>query len=149
VLAVDGGGVVDMKNLSIYRPLVVNPDGSVRKMTRGDCISGTPGSGSKDDRIAGRKQCSVYACRFNLLVDASEDVPGRRHDGLAPPWTLSGRVDATAPSCALDVADTGPKSAAEIADMMGFDDKRRIEQLLKQALSSEAGVELWKLRREG
>lgn len=136
-----------MTKLSIHRPLVVNEDGTVRPMTRQDCIEGTKATGSKEERIAGRCQCRVYACRFSLLVDHSGDVPGRRHAGLAPPWTLNGNTNASAPSCALDVADGGPKSAAEVAEAMGLD-KRRIEQIVKAALGRPGAVELWRLRSE-
>jgi hypothetical protein len=138
-----------MKRLSIYRPLHVSPDGSVRPMTRGDCIKGTSASGSLEDRQAGRKQCAIYACRANLLVVHSCDVPGRRHGGLAPEWTFSGKTDASAPSCALDVADANPHglSADQVAELTG-EDKRTIELIVKKWRASRGAVEVLRLAGE-
>jgi hypothetical protein len=138
-----------MKPLSIYRPLYVSPDGSVRPMTRGDCIKGTSASGSLEDRQAGRKQCSIYACRSNLLVVHSADVPGRRHGGLAPEWTFTGKTDASAPSCAMDVADANPHglSADEISKVTG-ETKRNVELILKKWRGSAGAVEVLRLGRE-
>lgn len=138
-----------MKPLSIYRPLHVSPDGSVRPMTRGDCIKGTSASGSLEDRKAGRKQCSVYACRANLLVIHSSDVPGRRHGGLAPEWTFTGKTDASAPSCALDVADANPHgmSADEVSAITG-ETKRTIELIVKKWKGSQGAVEVLRLGRD-
>lgn len=134
------------RKLSVYRTLVVEPDGSVRRMTRADCIAGCSNTGSREDRLAGRARCQAFACRQNLDVDHSAEVPGRRHDGIAPPWTFSGRTDASSPSCALDVVDQNPHgmSCEQIAEVMGYD-KRRVEQLLEQARSGAAGVELARL----
>ena len=138
---------MSLYKLTVYRPLVVEPDGSIRKMKRGDCIAGMPNTGSRDERMAGKVQCRAYGCRQNLLVDHSAEVPGRRHDGVAPPWTFSGRTDATAPSCALDVVDANAAgvSCERIAEVMGYEDKRRVEQVVAGAVKSEAGVELYRL----
>jgi hypothetical protein len=92
----------------------------------------------------GRSQCLNFGCRHNLLVSESESVPGRRHGGLAPEWTVTDRGDPGKPSCCLDVANTGPKSPAEIARYLGTS-KRRVEQIIKAALEGEGGVELARL----
>ncbi len=98
--------------------------------TRGDCINGTAQTGSLEERQHGRRQCEAFSCRHNLMTIDSSDVPGRRHHGLAPPWTLSGEsTSASAASCALDVADQGEHSSAEVARIMGIS-KRRIEQII-------------------
>jgi hypothetical protein len=128
--------VVLIQNLrrSAYRP----------PPTRGDCVEGVPNTGSKADRIAGRAQCQAYTCRHNLLMTDSANVPGRRHNGLAPEWTLTERGNAGSPSCALDVADTGPKTADEISKLTGFT-KRRIEQVLKKAKDGAFGADIARL----
>lgn len=98
--------------------------------TRGHCIAGTPETGTHAQRISGRAQCECYACPHNLLVQDSGDVPGRRHRGLAPEWTLRGdNTSASAPSCALDIAAEGEHSSAEVARIMGMS-KRRVEQII-------------------
>jgi hypothetical protein len=74
---------------------------------RADCVAGTLLSGSLEDRMSGRRQCQV-TCPKNLTITASEDMPGRRHGGLAPPASPSGTLNARAPSCALDIADANP-----------------------------------------
>lgn len=113
--------------------------------TRGECIRGTPKTGSLEERRAGKVQCAAYECRHNLLAIPSAEVPGRRYDGLAPEWTLTDRGTASSPSCALDESDAGPKSCAEIARIMGFRDKRRVEQILHDALQSQGAAELLRL----
>lgn len=102
---------------------------------RADCIQGTLLSGSRDDRMSGRKQCQV-TCPKNLLITASEDMPGRRHYGLAPPASPSGAVvDARAPSCALDIADANPHglSSREVARFLGLT-RRAVELDVKSGL---------------
>jgi hypothetical protein len=79
-----------------------------------------------------------FGCRHNLLTVPSADVPGRRHGGLAPEATVTDRGDPSSPSCCLDVANTGPKTADEIARLTGFT-KRRIEQVLKKAREGQLG----------
>lgn len=108
----------------------------------GDCITGTLLSGSRDDRMSGRKQCQV-TCPKNLLLTASSDMPGRRHGGLAPPASPSGTVvSARAASCALDVAWANPcgLSSLHVARLLGLT-KRAVE------LDVKAGLE--KLRQRG
>jgi hypothetical protein len=112
--------------------------------TRGDCVEGTALTGSREARTNGQAQCLQVSCRHNLLCARSEDRPGRRHGGLAPEWTLRGETSASAPSCALDVADAGPKSMREIAEFTGLT-KRRVEQVLKAAKEGKGGVELARL----
>ena len=117
--------------------------------TRGECIEGTANTGSLEERRAGKVQCSAYRCRYNLLWVESDQVPGRRHGGLAPEGTLSGaNTNASAPSCALDLVDANPAgmSSAEIANAVGLD-RRRVEQIVKRWQQSEAAVELARLRR--
>ena len=114
-----------------------------RARTRGDCLSGTHATGSLEERMTGQRQC-MQPCRYSLLWTTSNDMPGRRHDGLAPEGTLRGKTSASAPSCALDVAGTGPKSAREIARITG-DTTRSIEMWLKEAKEGKGGVELARL----
>jgi hypothetical protein len=101
---------------------------------------------SKGDRVSGRAQCQATSCPFNLLIRRSEDRPGRRHAGLAPEFSTA-PLSASAPSCALDVIDANPSgmSCEQIAAVMNFKDKRRVEQILRGVLKSDAGVELYRL----
>lgn len=97
--------------------------------------------------MQGRAQCGAYACPHNLLVTHSKDVPGRRHGGLAPPWTLSGNnTSASAPSCALDVVDAHPHglSSGEVAKIMGVS-KRDVELVVAKAMKDQGAVRLMKL----
>jgi hypothetical protein len=115
--------------------------------TRGECITGTPITGSLEERRTGQKQCHA-ACRHNLLIQCSEDRPGRRHGGRAPEWTVSGEnTSAGAPSCSLDVAATGPKSAAEVARVMGIT-TRRVEQIVKEFKRTHKALALARLGEE-
>lgn len=109
----------------------------------GECCSGTPMTSSLELRMAGRGECVVFACRHNLRTLRSEDVQGRRHNGRAPEWTVSGEADASSPSCALDVANQGALTCAQIAERTGLT-KRRIQQLVKQGIESlaEKGVDV-------
>lgn len=105
-------------------------------------------TGSREQRMSGQWQCEATRCEHNLVVERSGDRPGRRHHGLAPESTIKARGKAGSPSCVLDVADTGPKSAAEIAEIEGFEDKRRVEQQLKEAKSGEVARLIARLRDE-
>ncbi len=116
--------------------------------TRGDCITGTPATGSLEQRMRGQVQCGALECRHNLLMVESSSRPGRRHGGLAPEWTISGsNTSAGAPSCSLDVADTGPKSAAEVASIVGLT-KRRVEQIIKEFKRTHKALALARLGEE-
>jgi hypothetical protein len=116
--------------------------------TRGACVEGTPMTGSRDQRMRGQAQCGALQCRHNLLVEESSSRPGRRHGGLAPEWTLSGKnMSAGAPSCSLDVADTGPKTAAETAKVMGMS-TRRVEQIVKEFKKTHKALALARLGEE-
>jgi hypothetical protein len=123
--------------LSIYSP----------PATRGDCIDGTERTGSREERTTGVKQCGAFACPLNLLVTHSADCPGRRHGGLAPPWTLSGNnTSASAPSCALDVVDAHPHglSSGEVAKLLGVS-KRDVELVVAKATKDHGAVRLMRL----
>ena len=103
---------------------------------RQDCIDGTLQSGSREDRMSGRKQCMV-ACRKNLLIRASEDMAGRRHHNLAPASSLvGGSTSASAPAGCMDIADANPAglSSREVGVLMG-QSKRAVELTVKRALS--------------
>lgn len=116
--------------------------------TRGDCIVGTPSTGSRAQRQRGQVQCGALECRHNLLVVESSSRPGRRHNNLAPEWTVSGEnTSAGAPSCSLDVADTGPKSAAEVAKVLGLS-VRRVEQIVKEFKRTHKALALARLGEE-
>jgi len=117
--------------------------------TYGDCCTGTELTGTLEQRATGQHQCRVYQCRKNLLRTDSQDVPGRRRDGVAPEGTFSGaNVSASAPSCAIDVANAHPAgmSNAEVAGLMGLD-KRRCEQIVKAWRENSGAVELYRLRQ--
>lgn len=109
--------------------------------TYGECVAGTSMTGSLEERLAGKRQCLVFQCRLNLLSVSSQNVPGRRHNGKSPEWTVSGEnPKATAPSCALDIANQGPHTCAEIADIESTPEhKRRVQQEVRGALQSLAG----------
>lgn len=106
----------------------------IQPRTYGECVEGTPLTGSLEDRNAGHA-CEWYACRHNLRTVRSENVPGRRNNGVAPEWTFDSEAIASSPSCALDVANRGPHRCSEIAEMEGKS-KRRIQQEVKSALLS-------------
>jgi hypothetical protein len=103
--------------------------------TYGDCVTGTPLTGTLEERMSGRRECSNYTCRHALRVVRSENVPGRRNNGVAPEWTLDSEAIAAAPSCALDVANRGAHKCSELASMEGKS-KRRIQQEVKGAMHS-------------
>ena len=112
---------------------------------RQDCLTGTPITGSLEQRQRGQVQCMNLGCRHNLLADESSTRPGRRHGGLAPEWTVRGEnTNAGAPSCSLDVADTGPKSAAEVAAILGMS-RRRVEQVVKAFKKTHKALALARL----
>jgi hypothetical protein len=105
-------------------------------------------TGSLADRLSGRAQCKATRCTQNLLVRLSEESPGRRHKGRAPEYSLRGKADAFAPSCALDVADPStdctrpmPRSSATISALTG-ETKRRVEQIIKSALETQGAMGL-------
>lgn len=119
--------------------------------TRGDCIMGQPNTGSREQRTAGLVRCGALQCRHNLDRVDSEDVPGRRHGGLAPAWTLSGsNVSAMSPSCSLDVVDANPAglSSGEVAAVMGVS-KRRVEQIVRAWLVSQGAADVLEVGRDG
>ena len=117
--------------------------------TRGDCVAGCENTGSRDQRQAGQVQCRAYACRHNLLRQDSGDVPGRRHAGLAPEWTLVASTSASAPSCSLDVADAHPAglSSAAVARLVGVS-TRRVEQIVRAALAGHGAVAVMRVGEE-
>lgn len=115
--------------------------------TRGECVAGTDLTGSLEQRKQG-KQCGAYECRYHLAVVQSSDVPGRRFDGVSPEWTVSGdNISASAPSCALDVADANPAgmSNGDVAEIMGIS-RRRVEQIVKAWRATNGAVEMYELR---
>jgi hypothetical protein len=116
--------------------------------TYGDCIAGTRVTSSLEQRMAGRAQCERYGCRHNLLRIDSADRQGRTHNGVAPELTLSGEnVHAGAPSCALDVANTGPKSSREVAAIEGLT-ARRVEQIMAKFKRSHGALAVWAAGRD-
>lgn len=118
--------------------------------TRGDCIAGTLHTGSREERTAGDRQCQVIQCRHYLARVDSDDVPGRRHGGCAPPWTVSDRGDASSPSCSLDVVDANPAglSSGEVAQVMGVS-RRRVEQIVRAWLVSQGAADVLEVGRDG
>lgn len=118
--------------------------------TLAECIAGTERTGSREDRMAGRVQCGAYSCRANLLTVESSSVPGRRHNGLAPPGTLSGgNTSASAPSCMYDVIAANPNgmSCAEIAKVLGCS-TRDVELTLAKAIKAKGAAEVMRLWSE-
>lgn len=115
--------------------------------TRGECIAGTPNTSSRDERQAGKAQCCAFECRYNLLVEHSENRPGRRYSGIAPEWSFRGdNPSATSPSCLLDVTDAHPNGlpASEVARVLGIS-KRRVEQILKAWRTKQGAADVVKL----
>lgn len=73
-----------------------------RPRTRGDCVNGV-------------RPCPWVGCRHHLWLDTYKE--GRlRFRVDVPPWELEH-------SCALDVADEGPHSEQEIAEIMALSDQ--------------------------
>lgn len=105
--------------------------------TRGDCIKGTPTTGSRDARMQGRAQCMALRCPHNLLVEHSSDRPGRPHNGLRPDWTVNGDTASSDASCTLDLADQGPMSTDAIAKALKTT-RRRVQQILKKRKAESA-----------
>lgn len=87
----------------------------------GDCINGTYSTGSRAERMEGRRQCDRLMCSANLLWRDKRDMPGKTHAGLGPPGTTEGKiVSASAPSCAYDVIDAyGPMPLRDVAKYVG------------------------------
>jgi hypothetical protein len=102
--------------------------------TYGECVEGTPLTKSLAERASGQA-CESYQCRHNLRTVRSENVPGRRNNGIAPEWTFDSEAVAASPSCALDVANRGAHKCSELAAMEGKS-KRRIQQEVKGAMHS-------------
>ncbi len=124
------------------------PVGLSTPRTRGDCIAGTHQSASLEERQTGQRQCAVYGCKHNLLVVDSANRPGKRYDGVCPPAALStASSSASAPSCALDVADQGEHSSAEVARILGTS-TRRVEQIVAKWRKQAGAVRLLGVARE-
>lgn len=129
-----------------HRLPVLGPDFRPPR-TRGECIEGTPVSSSRAERQAGNAQCACFACPHNLLVEHSENRPGRRYAGVAPEWSFRGdNPSATAPSCVLDVVDANPAglAASEVAKVLGIS-KRRVEQIVKAWKTQGGAAEVVRL----
>lgn len=101
---------------------------------RGDCISGVSNTGSRADRLAGRVRCQALYCRHNLDRSDAEDVPGRRRPDSAPEWTVNAaNVNASSPSCSLDIAELGPQRCSVLAEKLGIH-RRRVQQEVRAAV---------------
>jgi hypothetical protein len=72
----------------------------VRPKTRGDCVDGP-------------RPCLWVSCRYHLALDV-HPVTGE----------IRGNIGDNKHTCALDVADDGPKSLAEVAKVLGISRER-------------------------
>ncbi len=106
--------------------------------TRGDCVRGTPITGSLEDRRRGFL-CGACLCRHSLLTTDSRDMPGTPRHGHRPPgrprpiW-VEGELPARG-SCALDVVELlGPQSCRQIAPRLGLHSQRAVEFVARRAL---------------
>ena len=80
--------------------------------TRGECEDG-------------ERPCPFASCQYHLSQDVIQDRYGNEKIVATPGWTEA------KPSCALDVADDGPKSLAYVSKLMGVNRMRvlQIERL--------------------
>ncbi len=110
---------------------------------RGCCISGHPTSGSLEGRLRGQDVCQATACRYHLARVQGSDRPGRRFPGK--PGAPDRLLPNVGVQCALDVADSGPKTSEETARFLGLSGAgrgRRVEQILVDALGKLEGSPL-------
>jgi hypothetical protein len=73
------------------------------------------------------RPCPWIECRYHLAIDQTNERWGGAVTQLAPDF------DWSRPSCALDVAEDGAKSAMEVAALMGLPE-RVIKRVTKRAI---------------
>lgn len=89
------------RDLELGRMLFPVDPSSVRPRVRGDCVDGV-------------RPCPFVACRHHLYLEAKED-------GSAIKYNFPDlEVDELDESCALDVADDGPKTLETVAALMNI-----------------------------
>jgi hypothetical protein len=94
-------------------------DGSPRKpQTRSECVEGV-------------RPCPWVSCRFNLYLDV-------RGDGVLRLNFPDREPDEMLSSCALDLAEDGPRTLEQVAGLMGMS-KERARQLEAVAMDKMRG----------
>lgn len=73
------------------------------------------------------RPCPFVACRYNMFLDVRTDGRLVRLRGNKGPLSVD-----PATSCALDIAERGPRQVTEIAELLGVT-KARISQLVDHA----------------
>jgi len=73
------------------------------------------------------RPCPFVGCRYNLFLDVRSDGRLVRLRGKHGPLAVD-----PARSCALDLAEAGPRSVTEIAEQLGVT-KARISQIIDRA----------------
>lgn len=91
----------------------LDDDGSPRPLKRGECEQGV-------------RPCPFVLCRYNLYLDV-------RGDGVLRVNFPDKEPDEMLASCALDMAEDGPRTLDQVAALMGMS-KERARQLEVSAL---------------
>jgi len=93
----------------------------------------------------GERPCRWKACRYHLWGE--DERPGRPWDGKRPHTLVVAHHEET---CALDLADRGGMSRAEVGEVMGLG-YERVRQLELRALEKlrAGGVDLRELVEQG
>lgn len=80
-----------------------------------------PGVPSSRGACGEARPCPHLKCRYHLWLHEADARPGRRHEqGGAPASSLR---PSTSTTCALDVADAGQHTFAEIGKLLGITDE--------------------------
>lgn len=95
-------------------PVIAHDPELPRPITRGDCEDGP-------------RPCPWLTCRYHLANDVYQDQFGNKYLRSTPDWTTE------KPSCALDVADDGPKPAEFVAFLLGVK-RQRVDAIEVAAL---------------
>lgn len=82
--------------------------------TRGECEDG-------------ERPCPFATCRYHLSREVLQDRHGNEYVVETKGWTPE------KPSCALDVADDGPKSLQYVSDLLGVN-RMRVLQIERRAI---------------
>lgn len=88
------------------------PDSADRPKTRSDCLKGA-------------RPCPWVTCRHHLYLDVRQDGVMRVNFPLGPQSMLA--------TCALDLADDGPRTLDQVSILMGMS-RERVRQIEERAL---------------